>query len=45
MSVVKTQYEHIILNDDKVPIIAGTKTKVTELILDKVAYGWSPEEL
>ena len=45
MSVVKTQYEHIILNEDKVPVIAGTKTKVTELILDKVAYGWSPEEL
>jgi len=45
MSVVKTQYEHIILNEEKVPIIAGTKTKVTALILDKVAYGWSPEEL
>jgi uncharacterized protein (DUF433 family) len=45
MSVVETRYEHIILNEDKVPIIAGTKMKVTELILDKIAYGWSPEEL
>ncbi|MFQ5963251.1 MAG: DUF433 domain-containing protein [Candidatus Scalinduaceae bacterium] len=23
----------------------GTKMKVIELILDKIAYGWSPEEL
>lgn len=45
MSVVKTQYEHIILNEDNAPIIAGTKMKVIELILDKIAYGWSPEEL
>ena len=45
MSVVKTRYEHIILNEEKVPIIAGTKMKVIELILDKIAYGWSPEGL
>jgi uncharacterized protein (DUF433 family) len=45
MSVIETRYEHIILNEDKVPTIAGTKTKVTELVLDKIAYGWSPEEL
>ena len=25
--------------------IAGTKVKVTEIILDKFAYGWSPEEM
>jgi len=45
MPVVETRYEHVILNDDQVPIIAGTKTKIIELILDKIAYGWSPEEL
>jgi len=45
MSIVETRYQHIILNKDKVPIIAGTKMKVIELILDKIAYGWSPEEL
>ena len=45
MSVVKIRYEHILLNEEKVPIIAGTKMKVIELILDKIAYGWSPEEL
>lgn len=45
MPVIETRYEHVILNKDKVPIIAGTKTKVIQLILDKIAYGWSPEEL
>jgi uncharacterized protein (DUF433 family) len=45
MQVVETKYEHVILNEDKVPIIADTNTKVIELILDKIAYGWSPEEL
>jgi uncharacterized protein (DUF433 family) len=43
--IVETRYEHIILDQDNVPIIAGTTTKVIELILDSRAYGWSPEEL
>lgn len=43
--LVKTNYEHISLNDKNVPIIAGTKMKVVELVLDSKAYGWSPEEL
>ncbi len=25
--------------------IAGTRTKVVEVVLDKIAYGWSPEEI
>ena len=45
MQVVETKYEHVILDEDNVPIIANTNTKVIELILDKIAYGWSPEEL
>lgn len=45
MSIAETRYEHIILNEDRVPIITGTKMKVIQLILDKIAYGWSPEEL
>jgi len=28
-----------------VPWIAGTKVKVTEIVLDKIAYGSSPEEI
>ena len=41
----RTVYEHIALNEKQVPTIAGTNMKVVELILDHVAYGWSPEEL
>lgn len=44
MSSVKTQYEHIVLEND-VPIITGTTIKVIELVVEKMAYGWSPEEL
>jgi len=43
--IVETRYEHIILNEAKVPLIAGTTMKVIELVLDYKAYGWSPEEL
>lgn len=45
MSIAETSYEHIILNKRNQAIIEGTKFKVIELILDKIAYGWSPEEL
>ena len=33
------------LNEDGVPMIDGTPMKVVELVLNKIAYGWSPEEL
>jgi uncharacterized protein (DUF433 family) len=45
MTVVETRYEHIVLNDDNIPMIVGTTMKVVELVLDRIAYGWSPEEL
>lgn len=41
----ETRYEHIALTEDKVPILAGTTMKVIELVLARIAYGWSPEEL
>ncbi|MGM0577396.1 MAG: DUF433 domain-containing protein [Myxococcota bacterium] len=41
----KTRWGHIVVDDDGTPIIAGTTIKVVELVLDHVAYGWSPEEL
>jgi uncharacterized protein (DUF433 family) len=44
MSIAETSYEHIILNEKNQAIIEGTKIKVVELVLDKIAYGWSPEE-
>jgi uncharacterized protein (DUF433 family) len=40
-----TAYEHISLNESGVPIIAGTTMKVVELVLETIAYGWSPDEL
>lgn len=42
---METGYEHIMLNEDHVPSIAGTTMKVVELIVEQQAYGWSPEEL
>jgi len=41
----ETRYEHILLDEAQAPMIAGTTMKVVELILDHLAYGWSPEEL
>ena len=45
MSVAKTVYEHISINERNEAVIKGTTMKVIELVLDKIAYGWSPEEL
>ena len=40
-----TAYEHVVLDEGNVPIIAGTTMKVVELVMAQMAYGWSPEEL
>lgn len=45
MSLTETRYEHIILTDTGVPLIAGTTMKIIELVREAQAYGWSPEEL
>jgi uncharacterized protein (DUF433 family) len=45
MLATETRYEHIVLDEAKIAIIAGTNMKVIELVLDRAAYGWSPEEL
>lgn len=45
MSLVRTRYEHIAIDEDGVPTIAGTTMKVVELVVERLAYGWSPEEL
>ena len=45
MALLETRYEHIVLGEDGVPRIAGTGTKLIELVLDKLAYGWSPKEI
>jgi uncharacterized protein (DUF433 family) len=43
--LAETRYEHIVLNDARAPVIAGTTMKVVELVLAQAAYGWSAEEL
>src|SRR5687768_5425763 len=43
--MIITTYEHIALDQNGVPIVVGTNTKVIEIVLDKIAYGWSPEEI
>ncbi len=43
--MIETRYEHIVLDEQGVPLIAGTNTKVIEIVLDKIAYGWSAEEI
>ena len=41
-AVFATQIE---LDSRGVAWIGGTKVKVTEVVLDKIANGWSPEEI
>lgn len=36
---------HIEIDDKGVALIRGANTKVVEVVLDKLAYGWSPEEI
>ncbi len=45
MSLVETGYEHIVLDKMGIPMIEGTSMKVIELVMEKLAYRWSPEEL
>src|SRR5437016_11110877 len=33
------------LDKDGIPWITGANTKVVEVVLDKMAHGWSPEEM
>ncbi|NEP19856.1 MAG: DUF433 domain-containing protein [Leptolyngbya sp. SIO4C1] len=40
-----TEYHHIALNQDNIPLIAGTTIKVVELVMAQRAYGWTPEEI
>lgn len=44
MTMIETPYEHIVINDERTPIIDGTTMKVIELVLEQQAYGWSAEE-
>ncbi len=45
LASLETKYEHIVVDEKGNPIISGSNMKVIELVLEKLAYGWSPEEL
>jgi len=37
--------EHIHLDEQGVARVAGTRTKVIQIVMDKRAHGWGPEEI
>ncbi len=45
LASLETRYEHIVIDEKGTPIVARSNMKVIELVLEKLAYGWSPEEL
>ena len=45
MSSITTPYEHIVVEDKGVAVVADSRTKVAQLVSEVMAYGWSPEEL
>ena len=45
MAQAATAYEHIVLDEKGVPVIAGANTKVVELAEELYSYGWSPAEM
>ncbi|MEO1391023.1 MAG: DUF433 domain-containing protein [Cyanobacteria bacterium J06634_6] len=40
-----TQYPHIVMTPQNVPIIEGTTMKVIEVVLAQRSYGWTAEEI
>jgi uncharacterized protein (DUF433 family) len=42
--LTETRYEYIVLGDEH-PTLVGTTMKVKELIAERLAWGWSAEEL
>jgi uncharacterized protein (DUF433 family) len=43
-NLTPTEYPHIVLNADNIPLVAGTTLKVVEIVMAQRAYGWTPEE-
>jgi len=39
------EYAHVSLNPEGVPVISGTRTKVVEVVVEHLAYGWEAREL
>lgn len=45
LSMSTITYAHIEFTPDGVPLVAGTTTKVIEVALDRIAHGWSADEI
>ena len=45
MTTATTGYQHIELGQNGAPVVGSTGMKVVALVLEHLAYGWSPEEL
>ena len=45
MTSAVTTYEHIVIDEKGVPVIAGANTKVVEVVTLMQAHGLSPEEV
>lgn len=45
LTKAKEHYPHIAFDKHDVPIIQDTTMKVIDLVTEKLAYGWSPEEI
>lgn len=45
MAILRTTYEHVVMQEGDVPIIEGTTTKIIDLVREVRAWGWSPEEI
>jgi uncharacterized protein (DUF433 family) len=43
MSIV--EYAHVSLSPEGVPVISDTRTKVVEVVVEHLAYGWEAREL
>ena len=43
--MLTTDYPHINITPDGVPMLAGTKTKVIEVVLDRLAHHWDVDEI
>ena len=39
------EYAHIAVGSDSVPILAGTRIKVVEIVLDHLVHGWEAEDI
>ncbi|ASC69878.1 hypothetical protein XM38_008080 [Halomicronema hongdechloris C2206] len=43
MPQTATDYKHIVLDENQVPLIEGSTLKVIEIVMAQRAYGWTPE--